>query len=101
MRGVGTRLMLYPRGKHQISDQAQPTERAATHRQQGEALRALRTSVKTAVQAAAGEDDVVAAESLKEAVRSIDRAAAKGLIHKNQAANRKSRLMKRLTRPTA
>jgi ribosomal protein S20 len=29
------------------------------------------------------------------AVRRIDRAAAKGVIHKNQAANRKSRLMRR------
>ncbi len=62
---------------------------------------ALRTRVKTAVEAASGDDDTVAAETLKEAVRSIDRAAAKGLIHKNQAANRKSRLMKRLTRPSA
>jgi small subunit ribosomal protein S20 len=31
-------------------------------------------------------------------VKRIDRAAAKGVIHKNQAANRKSRLMRRAAR---
>ena len=35
------------------------------------------------------------------AVKRIDKAAAKGVIHKNQAARRKSRLMKRQRRPTA
>ena len=34
-------------------------------------------------------------EALRLAVKRIDKAAAKGVIHKNQAANRKSRLMKR------
>jgi len=62
---------------------------------------ALRTRVKVAVQAGAGDDEAQAAATLKEAVRSIDRAAAQGLIHKNQASNRKSRLMKKLARPSA
>jgi len=54
----------------------------------------MRTRTKTAVGAidAGGED---AAEAVRAAVRRIDRAAAQGVIHKNQAANRKSRLMKR------
>jgi small subunit ribosomal protein S20 len=34
-------------------------------------------------------------ELISAAVKRIDRAAAKGVIHKNQAANRKSRLMRR------
>ncbi len=34
-------------------------------------------------------------ELIAAAVRRIDRAAAKGVIHNNQAANRKSRLMRR------
>ena len=33
----------------------------------------------------------------KEAVRALDKAAQKGVIHKNNAARRKSRLMKRLS----
>ena len=40
---------------------------------------------------AAAED---AAERLREAVKRIDTAAAAGVIHKNQAARRKSRLMR-------
>lgn len=51
----------------------------------------LRTRVKTAVKTA-GTDDGEAAVRL--AVKRLDMAAAKGVIHPNQAARRKSRLMK-------
>ena len=55
----------------------------------------IKTRVKTAVSAA-----TAGAESSDEAVRiamkRLDKAASKGVIHKNQAARRKSRLMKRL-----
>lgn len=34
-------------------------------------------------------------ENLKLAIKAIDKAAQKGVIHKNNAANKKSRLMKR------
>ena len=55
----------------------------------------IKTRVKSAVRAAdAGAED--SAEALRLAVKRIDKAAAKGVIHKNQAANRKARLMKRL-----
>ncbi len=55
----------------------------------------LRTRTKSAVSAAdSGAED--SAEALRLAVKRIDKAAAKGVIHKNQAANRKSRLMKRV-----
>ena len=57
----------------------------------------VKTRVKAAVRAAdAGADD--SADALRQAVKRIDKAAAKGVIHKNQAANRKSRLMRRLAR---
>ena len=57
----------------------------------------IKTRVKRAVAAAeAGSEDSV--ESLRMAVKRLDKAAAKGIIHKNQAANRKSRLMRRLAR---
>jgi small subunit ribosomal protein S20 len=35
-------------------------------------------------------------EDLRLAVKRIDKAAASGVIHKNQASNRKSRLMRRI-----
>jgi small subunit ribosomal protein S20 len=54
----------------------------------------MRTRSKNAAAALdAGADG--AAELLAAAVQRLDRAAAKGVIHKNQAANRKSRLMRR------
>lgn len=53
----------------------------------------LKTRVKTA-QAAAGTEQ--ADEALRLAVKRLDMAAAKGVIHPNQAARRKSRLMKKL-----
>ncbi len=57
----------------------------------------LRTRSKRAIAAidAAGED---ADDALRLAIKRIDKAAAKGVIHKNQAANRKSRLMKKAAR---
>jgi small subunit ribosomal protein S20 len=54
----------------------------------------LKTRTKNAVKAIeTGSDD--AAELTKAAVKRIDTAATKGVIHKNAAARRKSRLMKK------
>jgi small subunit ribosomal protein S20 len=55
----------------------------------------LRTRSKNAV-AAAEQGSEESIEMLRLAVKRIDVAAAKGVIHKNQAANRKSRLMRRV-----
>ena len=55
----------------------------------------LRTRVKVAVNAA-GTGAENSAESLRLAIKRIDKAAAAGVIHKNQAARRKSRLVKRV-----
>jgi small subunit ribosomal protein S20 len=55
----------------------------------------LKTRTKRAVSAAEqGADDTV--ELTRLAIKRLDMAASKGVIHKNQAARRKSRLMKRL-----
>ena len=57
----------------------------------------LKTRVRNAVVAAeSGADDTEA--KLRAAVKRIDTAAAKGVIHKNQAARRKSRLIAAVTR---
>jgi small subunit ribosomal protein S20 len=55
----------------------------------------VRTRTKTAVDAAASGAEEQA-EALRLAMKRIDKAASKGMIHKNQAANRKSRLMRRV-----
>jgi len=53
----------------------------------------LKTRTKNAVKAV-GSD--TGEEALRLAVKRLDMAAAKGVIHKNQAARRKSRLMKKV-----
>ena len=53
----------------------------------------LKTRTKNAV-TAIGSD--AGDEALRLAVKRLDMAAAKGVIHKNQAARRKSRLMKKV-----
>ena len=60
----------------------------------------LRTRTKRANSAIA-EGDENSEEAIRAAIKRIDKAAAKGVIHKNQAANRKSRLMKRAAKAPA
>ncbi|PWV98403.1 SSU ribosomal protein S20P [Paenibacillus cellulosilyticus] len=57
---------------------------------------ALRTAVKNADQAIAGTDAAAAKAALVAATKKLDKAATKGLIHKNAAARKKSRLAKKL-----
>ena len=60
--------------------------------------KAVKTRLKTAVrkfrEAAEAGDAAQAKELAQDASRKLDKAASKGVIHKNQAANRKSALNK-------
>ena len=56
----------------------------------------LRTKVKSFRDAISGGDKAAAQEAYQDAARALDKAASKGVIHKNTAANRKSRLAKHL-----
>ena len=55
----------------------------------------VRTQITKARNAIAVGDDN-SEEAVRQAVSELDRAAKKGVIHRNNAARRKSRLMKRL-----
>jgi small subunit ribosomal protein S20 len=55
----------------------------------------MRTFVKKAQSAIAEGDQESASGAVVAAVREIDKAAQKGVIHQNNAARRKSRLMQR------
>jgi small subunit ribosomal protein S20 len=55
-----------------------------------------RTYVKKARTSLQGKDLNVAQQDTIQAISALDKAAEKGAIHKNNAARRKSRLMKRL-----
>ena len=56
----------------------------------------LRTVVRNVRAAIAAGDGEQAAAAIKHAARKLDKAASKGVIHKNQAANRKSALAKQV-----
>jgi small subunit ribosomal protein S20 len=79
-----------------IKSQIKRNRQNEVRRLRNKAVRSeMKTRVKTAVRAAeSGAEE--SSEALRTAVKRIDKAAAKGVIHKNQAANRKARLMKRL-----
>ena len=55
----------------------------------------LRTAVRSFREAAEAGDTERAKELARSASRSLDKAASAGVIHKNQAANRKSAVAKR------
>ena len=54
----------------------------------------MRSAVKKADQALLNNQEN-AGDSVKAAIKQVEKAASKGLIHKNTAARRKSRLMKK------
>jgi small subunit ribosomal protein S20 len=56
---------------------------------------ALKTSVRRFRTAADAGDKEAAVTALQVASKALDKAASKGVIHKNQAANRKSAIAKR------
>jgi small subunit ribosomal protein S20 len=56
---------------------------------------ALKTSIRRFREAADGDDASVAKELAQAASRKLDKAASAGVIHKNQAANKKSAIAKR------
>ena len=62
--------------------------------------KAVKSSLKTAVRkfhdATQSGDQAKAAELMRAASRQLDKAVSKGVIHKNQAANRKSSIAKAL-----
>ena len=63
--------------------------------------RAVKSRIKTAIRRyreAVEAGDASADERRREAGRLLDKAASKGVIHKNQAANKKSRMAHRAVR---
>ena len=66
-------------------------------RQRNQSARSrFRTSIKKVVRAIRDGDQEAAAVAYRDAVPAIDRAAGRGLIHKNKAARHKKRLNARV-----
>ena len=80
------------------SKSAQKQTRVASRRQQRN--KSVRSEVKTNITAAEklifSGDHKEAEKAVKTAVSSLDKAAEKGILHANNAARRKSRLLKKL-----
>jgi len=83
-----------------IKSQIKRNKQNETRRLRNKAVKSeIKTRVKSAVTlAAAGTPDV---DATKLAIKRLDKAVTKGVIHKNQAARRKSRLMKRVAASSA
>ena len=72
-------------------------KRILTNAKAAERNKAVRSELKTRIKSAVnanGQDN--GADALRLAVKRIDKAAAKGIIHPNKAARTKSRLMHKL-----
>ena len=79
-----------------IKSQMKRNRQNEAARQRNKAVRSsLRTSVRKFRAAADAGDVEQATTLLRVASRKLDKAASKGVIHKNQAANRKSALAQR------
>jgi small subunit ribosomal protein S20 len=74
-------------------------KRIKTNEKARQRNKAVKSSVKTAVrkfrEAADAGDKAKATELLQDASRKLDKAAGKGVIHANQAANKKSAMAAR------
>ncbi len=71
-------------------------QNAARHARNKQVRSFLKTKVKRVQQALESGDADAAREAYRVAAREFDKAAAKGIVHKNKAANRKARLARRI-----
>ncbi len=73
-------------------------KRIKTNEKRTERNKAVKSEIRTWVrkfrEAAASGDAVAARDALRAASTKLDKAAAKGVIHQNQAANKKSAMAK-------
>ena len=79
-----------------IKSQIQRNKQNEKARQRNKAVKSsLKTSVRKFREAADAGDAEAATVAMRAASQSLDKAASKGVIHKNQAANRKSAMAQR------
>ena len=76
-------------------------KRIGTNLKAAERNKAVKSELKTAIRAvkaaSAAGDKTAAAAALANAGKKLDMAVSKGVIHKNQAANRKSAIAKKVS----
>lgn len=76
-------------------------KRIGTNAKAAERNKAVKSELKTVVravrEAAVAGDKAAATAALQTANKKLDKAVSKGVIHKNQAANRKSAISKKVS----
>ena len=83
-----------------IKSQIKRNRQNEQRRQRNKAVKSsLKTHVRRFREAADTGDVDSATEAMRIACRELDKAASKGVIHKKQAANRKSAITKRSVEP--
>ncbi len=74
-------------------------KRIKTNEKRRQRNKSVKSSVRTAIrkfrEAAEAGDTDRAQELMRDASRALDKAAGKGVVHKNQAANKKSSMARR------
>lgn len=85
-----------PEKAHFVANIKSQIKRIKTNEKARQRNKAVKSSLKTAIRKArevvAAGDTQKAEELTREASRKLDKAVSKGVIHKNQAANKKSAL---------
>mgnify|MGYP006202851761 FL=1 len=83
-----------------VANNKSQIKRIGTNAKATERNKAVKSEVKTAVRAArtavATGDKAAAEAALKTAGKKLDKAVSKGVLHKNNAANRKSAIAKKV-----
>ena len=92
MRGREERLANTKSAKKRIRQNSRRRVRNARIRTRA------RSSVRSARQAVESSDRNAGEVAVKSAIQELDRAASKGVLHRNNAARRKSRLQKQLAK---
>jgi small subunit ribosomal protein S20 len=76
-------------------------KRIKTNEKARQRNKAVKSEIKTAIrrthEAVAAGDEAKAAEAVRHAGRKLDKAVSKGVLHKNNAANKKAALAKRVS----
>lgn len=81
---------------HSLSAKKRVRQNEKRHAMNRSRMSALRTSLRACRDALASKDHSNVDEQFRLACRALDRAAGMGLIHRNAAARRKSRLSRRV-----
>ena len=84
-----------PKGKTDIKRFQKQDKRRQRNRSVRSAVKTFISRARQSVVSATSREDESLQSSVLRAIKELDRAARKGILHPNNAARRKSRLMKR------